>query len=121
MFMLNRDGQIDTFFSDGAVIDLGGRRPALRNLPGYIREPVVLFDTDHNQVFTGDFVFRHLSGIIVFALTFDLATYKTNSTRLLQLTNMETQSCGAHGVPRFGRDWLTLLDGELDKMAKGYA
>ena len=47
--------------------------------------------------------------------------YKANSARLLQLTNANTLFFGAHGIPRFGRDWLVLLDGELGKMVTGNA
>lgn len=81
----------------------------------------MLFDRHRNQVFTGDFVYRHLGGIIAFASGSDLTAYKENSTRLLQLTNTETQFFGAHGIPRFHRDWLTLLDRELEKIIKGTA
>ncbi|MBK8278389.1 MAG: hypothetical protein IPK92_21875 [Nitrospira sp.] len=74
-----------------------------------------------NQVFAGDFVYRHLGGIIAFATGADLVAYKANSARLLQLTNIDTQFFGAHGIPQFGRDWLMLLDRELDKMVSGNA
>jgi glyoxylase-like metal-dependent hydrolase (beta-lactamase superfamily II) len=84
-------------------------------------ESVVLFDRHRNQVFTGDFVYRHLGGIIAFASGSDLTAYKENSTRLLQLTNADTVFFGAHGIPRFGRDWLVLLDHELDKIIRGTA
>ena len=80
------------------------------NLPGHTTESVVLIDRVGNQAFTGDFVYRHLGGIIAFAPASDLSAYKANSARLLRLTNAETQFFGAHGIPRFGRDWLTLLD-----------
>lgn len=64
MCMLNRDGPTATFLSHGAVIQLGQRRLTLCNLPGYTTESVVLFDTEHNQVFTGNFVCRHLGGTL---------------------------------------------------------
>jgi len=93
----------------------------LLNLPGHTTESVVLFDRDRNQLFAGDFVYRHLGGIIAFATGADLGAYRANSARLLQLTDTDTQFFGAHGIPRFGRDWLILLDGELDKMVTGNA
>src|SRR5205085_9477758 len=102
--------------ADGEVIDLGGRRLNVLNLPGHTTESVVLIDGVGNQAFTGDFVYRHLGGIIAFAPASDLSAYKANSSRLLRLTNAETQFFGAHGVPRFGRDWLVLLDSELGKI-----
>ncbi len=107
--------------ADGEVIDLGGRTLDVLNLPGHTTESVVLFDRDRNQVFAGDFVYRHLGGIIAFATGSDLLAYKANSARLLQLTDTNTQFFGAHGIPRFGRDWLMLLDRELDKMVRGDA
>ena len=107
--------------ADGDVIELGGRRLDVFNLPGHTTESVVLIDRISNQAFTGDFVYQHLGGIIVFAPASDLQAYKANSARLLQLTNTNTLFFGAHGVPRFGRDWLTLMDSELDKIVKGEA
>ena len=32
-----------------------------------------------------------------------------------------TRCFSAHGIPKFGRDWLTLLDSELDKIIRGEA
>lgn len=119
--MKSRPLKVAGLVADGAVIDLGGRRLTALNLPGHATESVVLFDTDRNRVFAGDFVYRHLGGIIAFATGADLVAYKANSTRLLQLTNADTQFFGAHGVPRFTREWLTLLDSELGKMVNGKA
>ena len=116
-----RSLKVTALVVDGGVIDLGGRRLTLYNLPGHATESIVLFDRDRNQVFTGDFVYRHLGGIIAFAAGADLAAYKANSARLLQLTNLNTQFFGAHGIPQFGRDWLMLLDHELDRMVTGNA
>jgi len=107
--------------ADGDAIDLGGRALDVLNLPGHTTGSVVLLDKSHNQAFTGDFVYRHLGGIIAFAPESDLATYKHNSSRLLQRTNANTQFFGAHGIPQFGRDWLTLLDSELGKIVTGAA
>ena len=107
--------------ADGDVIELGGCRLDVLNLPGHTTESVVLIDRVANQSFTGDFVYQHLGGIIAFAPTSDLTAYKANSTRLLQLTNADTMFFGAHGIPRFARDWLMLLDTELGKIAKGEA
>ena len=116
-----RSLNVAALISDGEVIDLGGRRLTLLNLPGHTTESVVLFDRHRNQVFTGDFVYRHLGGIIAFASGSDLTAYKENSTRLLHLTNADTLFFGAHGIPRFDRDWLALLDRELDKILTGAA
>ena len=107
--------------ADGDMIDLGGRQIDLLNLPGHATESVVLLDHNRNQIFTGDFVYRHLGGIIAFAPGADLTAYTQNSARLLQLTNADTQFFGAHGIPRFGRDWLNLLDSELQKIVQGEA
>lgn len=119
--MERRSLNVAALVADGEVLDLGGRRLTVYNLPGHATESVVLFDRDRNQVFSGDFVYRHLGGIIAFAPGSDLVVYKASSDRLLQLTNDDTQLFGAHGIPRFGRDWLTLLDRELGMMARGEA
>lgn len=113
--------KVASILADGDMIDLGGRRLTLLNVPGHTTESVVLVDTSRNQVFTGDFVYRHLGGLIAFAPSADLVAYKANSARLLQLTNSDTLFFGAHGIPQFGREWLTLLDDELDKIARGKA
>ena len=110
-----------TLVRDGEPIDLGGRRLEMINLPGHTTESVILVDRTHNYVFTGDFVYRHLGGIIAFAPGANLDSYKRNSARLLQLTDSDTQFFGAHGIPRFGRDWLMLLDKGLDRILKGDA
>lgn len=107
--------------ADGEAIDLGGRTLQIFNLPGHTPESVVLFDRHRNQLFAGDFVYRHLGGIIAFAPGADLAAYRDNSVRLLHLTNPDTEFFGAHGIPRFGRDWLRLLESELQQMVTGEA
>ena len=114
-----RSLKVAAIIADGDVMDLGGRKLDVLNLPGHTTESVVLFDRSRNQVFTGDFIYRHLGGIIAFAPSADLVAYKANSARLLQLTNSDTLFCGAHGIPQFGRDWLILLDNELDKIVRG--
>jgi glyoxylase-like metal-dependent hydrolase (beta-lactamase superfamily II) len=119
--MNKRPLKVAGLVSDGEVIDLGSRQLDVLNLPGHAKESLVLLDKNRNQVFTGDFVYRHLGGIIAFAPDADLEAYKHNSLRLLQLTDTDTQFFGAHGVPRFTRDWLTLLDSELGKMVSGKA
>ncbi len=116
-----RSLNVTALVADGGMIDLGGRTLTLLNLPGHITESVVLFDRDRNQVFAGDFVYRHLGGIIAFATGSDLVAYKANSAWLLHLTDAETRFFGAHGVPSFGRDWLTLLESELSKIVRGDA
>ncbi len=116
-----RSLKVAAIIADADAIDLGGRRIDLLNLPGHSTESVVLFDRNRNQVFTGDFIYRHLGGIIAFAPSADLVAYKANSARLLQLTNSDTLFFGAHGIPQFGRDWLILLDNELDKIVRGDA
>ncbi len=113
--------KVSALIADSAVIDFGGRSLTLLNLPGHTTESVVLLDKHRNLAFTGYFVYRHLGGIIAFATESDLVAYKASSTRLLQLTDGNTQFFGAHGIPRFGRDWVMLLDRELDKMVRGEA
>ena len=113
--------RVSALIPDGEVIDLGGRSVTVFNLPGHTTESVVLLDESSNLAFTGDLVYRHLGGIIAFATESDLVAYKASSTRLLQLTDGNTKFFGAHGIPQFGRDWLTLLDRELDKMVYGNA
>ncbi|THJ22485.1 MAG: MBL fold metallo-hydrolase [Nitrospira sp. CG24E] len=111
--------KVAAVIADGDVIDLGGRRLDVLNLPGHTTESVVLLDRVSNQVFTGDFIYQHLGGIIAFSPASDLQAYKANSTRLLQLTNADTLFFGAHGIPRFGRGWLILMDSELGKIVMG--
>ncbi len=119
--MNSRSLKVAQLVADGGVLDLGNRKLDVLNLPGHTTESVVLLDKGRNQVFSGDFVYRHFGGIIAFAPGADLDSYKRNSARLLELTDAETQFFGAHGIPRFGRDWLMLLDNELDRMLKGDA
>ena len=107
------------FISDGSVIDLGNRILDVLNLPGHTTESIALIDRARNQAFTGDFVYKHLGGIIAFTPASDLRAYKANSDRLLQVTNADTQFFGAHGIPRFGRDWVSLMSREFGKIVSG--
>lgn len=111
--------KVTGFIADGDVIVLGNRTLDVLNLPGHTTESIVLIDRARNQTFTGDFVYKHLGGIIAFAPASDLPSYKANSERLLHLTNADTQFFGAHGIPRFGRDWVSLLSSELGKIVSG--
>lgn len=113
--------KVAAFIADGDVIDLGGRKLDVLNMPGHTKESILLLDKSRNQVFTGDFVYQHLGGIIAFAPGSDLVAYKTNSDRLLHLANSDTVFFGAHGSPRFSRSWLALLDSELGKIIRGEA
>jgi glyoxylase-like metal-dependent hydrolase (beta-lactamase superfamily II) len=72
------------FIADGDMIDLGNRTLGAMNLPGHTTESIVLIDKARNQTFTGDFVYRHLGGIIAFAPASNLPPYKANSDRLLE-------------------------------------
>jgi glyoxylase-like metal-dependent hydrolase (beta-lactamase superfamily II) len=107
------------FIADGDMIDLGNRTLDVLNLPGHTTESIVLIDKARNQAFTGDFVYKHLGGIIAFAPASDLRSYKANSDRLLDLSNADMQFFGAHGIPRFGRDWVSLMSSELGKIVSG--
>jgi glyoxylase-like metal-dependent hydrolase (beta-lactamase superfamily II) len=111
--------KVTCFIADGDVIDLGNRMLDVLNLPGHTTESIVLIDKARNQTFTGDFAYKHLGGIIAFAPASDLPPYKANSDRLLNVTNADTQFFGAHGIPRFGRDWVSLLSSELEKIVSG--
>jgi glyoxylase-like metal-dependent hydrolase (beta-lactamase superfamily II) len=111
--------KVTGFIADGEAIDLGSRTLDVLNLPGHTTESIVLIDRARNQTFTGDFVYKHLGGIVAFAPASDLPSYKANSDRLLQLTNADTQFFGAHGLPRFGRDWVSLMSSELGKIVSG--
>ena len=111
--------KVTGFIADGDVIDLGHRMLDVLNLPGHTTESIVLIDKVRNQTFTGDFVYKHLGGIIAFAPASDLPAYKANSDRLLHVTHADTQFFGAHGIPRFGRDWVFLMSSELGKIVSG--
>ena len=111
--------KVTGFIADGDVIDLGSRTLDVLNLPGHTTESIALIDKARNQTFTGDFVYKHLGGIIAFGPASDLPSYKANSDRLLQLTNIDMQFFGAHGIPRFGRDWVSLMSSELGKIVSG--
>jgi glyoxylase-like metal-dependent hydrolase (beta-lactamase superfamily II) len=111
--------QVAGFIADGNVIALGNRTLDVLNLPGHTTESIVLIDRARNQTFTGDFVYKHLGGIIAFAPASNLQAYKANSERLLQVTKSDTQFFGAHGIPLFGRDWVSLMSDELGKIVSG--
>lgn len=117
--MERRPLKVATLVADGDVIDLGDRKVDVLNLPGHTTESVVLLDRNRKQVFAGDFIYRHLGGIIAFSPAADLVAYQANSTRLLQLTNADTLFFGAHGIPQFSHDWLMLMDSELGKIVRG--
>ena len=76
--------KVTGFIADGDVIDLGSRTLDVLNLPGHTTESIVLIDRERNQTFTGDFVYKHLGGIIAFGPASDLPSYKAKAAAIDQ-------------------------------------
>ena len=122
------DVVVNTWWSDGAVVDLGGRSLQVHHLPGHSADGVALYDPQADQLFAGDFIYP--KGIYAFLPDSDLGDYVRSCRRALDLVGPRGQVLSAHtgrpavaAVPVMARsDVQTVLDGLLqvqDGSARG--
>lgn len=94
-------------------IDLGGRKIQILSTPGHALESLTLVDHENGYVFTGDFIYQHLGGFVVFLPGSDLSVYVEAINGLLAKTKENYQFFGAHGLQQFSTDWIKKVHREM--------
>lgn len=114
-----RELRILRWVAPGEKIDLGGRAIEVRATPGHARESATFIDRERRQVFTGDFLYQHLGGLVAFLPGSDVAVYANEIGKLLQATGEGYRYFGAHGVPEFDAAWARKIHSAMRELASG--
>ncbi len=96
---------VTTYFEDGDIIDLGGRRLEILLTPGHSPDSICLLDREGRRLFTGDTfylapLYAHLEGS-------NVADYKASIDRLVALEPEIDHLLTAHNVPRAAPAYLS--------------
>lgn len=102
--------KVKQWLPNNDYLDLGNRKIKFINLGGHTPETTILIDEARNYIFTGDFLYKDLGGIVAFAPGVKLQEYADSASRLVSLSNQNTQFFGAHGEARFDYAWAKTLD-----------
>ena len=89
--------QVDEWFSDGALIDLGDREITLWNISGHTPESVAVVDHERQLFFSGDYMYN--GTLYAFLPGNDLALYRSSAVRITTELNASYSFFGAHGTP----------------------
>lgn len=103
------------------IIDLGNREIQFVNTTGHTPEAITLLDHQRKYAFTGDFMYKHLGGILVFAPGSDHDEYIESIENLVEMTGDGYRYFGAHGLPEYNQNWLKDVGAELVKIKNGEA
>lgn len=98
------------------IIELGDRKIQFLHTPGHAPESITLIDSKRKYAFTGDLIYKHLGGIVVFLPGSDHEKYIESIDMLIALTRDDYRYFGAHGLPEFDKDWLVTVGVELKKI-----
>ena len=94
---LGRPYKISRFINDGHVIDLGNRPLQVVHTPGHTPDALILIDTKHGLMFTGD---SYYSGPIwLFAPETDLDQYQKSLAHMIQQAPGINYLLPAHNTP----------------------
>lgn len=107
---------VNAWVKHNEVIDLGNRKIQFVNTPGHTPESVSLIDHHRKYAFTGDLIYQHLGGIIVFVPGSDHDKYIESIDSLVVMTGDGYRYFGAHGLPEYGKSWLMDVGGEFKKI-----
>lgn len=113
------DLRILRWVAPGEKVELGGRAIEMRATPGHARESATFIDRERRFVFTGDFLYQHLGGIVAFLPGSDVGVYAGEIGRLLEATGEGYRYFGAHGVPEFDAAWVRKVNGAMRELASG--
>ena len=100
------------------ILDVGDRKIQCINTPGHSPECITLLDHQRKYVFTGDFIYKHLGGIVVFLPGSDYEKYIESIDNLVTLTGDDYRFFGAHGLPEYDKEWLVTVGTEFGKIKK---
>jgi glyoxylase-like metal-dependent hydrolase (beta-lactamase superfamily II) len=113
--------RIQRWVAPGEKIDLGERAIEARATPGHAHESASFIDRERRYVFTGDFLYQHLGGLVAFLPGSDVTVYADEIGKLLQATGDGYRYFGAHGVPEFDAAWVRRVHGAMQELAIGAA
>lgn len=113
--------RIQRWIAPGEKIELGGRAIEARATPGHAHESASFIDHERRYVFTGDFLYQHLGGLVAFLPGSDVAVYAEEIGKLLQSTGDGYRYFGAHGVPEFDAAWARKVNRAMQDLASGAA
>ena len=93
--------RINDWVKHKEVIDLGNREIQFVSSPGHSPDCVALIDHRRKYVFTGDFMYQHLGGIVVFTPGSDHDHYIESIDAMIDMTGDDYRYVGAHGLTAF--------------------
>jgi len=108
-----RDIKVLDWIKPNDYINLGGRKLQILSTPGHTFESLTLVDHENGYVFTGDFMYQHLGGFVLFLPGSDLSVYVETIASLIAKTRGNYQFFGAHGLQRFDTDWIKKVYQEM--------
>ncbi len=108
-----REIKVLDWIKPNQYFDLGGRKIQILSTPGHSFESLTLVDHENGHVFTGDFIYQHLGGFVVFLPGSDLSVYVEAIDDLLAKTRGNYQFFGSHGLQRFSMDWIEKVHQEM--------
>ena len=111
-----REITVVDWIKPNAYIDLGGRNIQVLSTPGHTFESLTLVDHENGYAFTGDFMYQHLGGFIVFLPGSNLPVYVESIDALLSKTKANYRFFGAHGLPEYGTSWIKEVQREFVKV-----
>jgi len=113
--------RIQRWVAPGETIELGERAIEARATPGHAHESASFIDRQRRYVFTGDFLYQHLGGLVAFLPGSDVKVYAEEIGKLLQTTGDGYRYFGAHGVPEFDAGWAYKVHRAMQDLASGAA
>ncbi len=114
-----RDIRILDWIKPNEYLNLGNRKIQVLNTPGHTFESLTLVDHKNGYVFTGDFMYQHLGGFVIFLPGSDIAVYVEAIDALLAKTKENYHFFGAHGLQQFSVDWIKKVHLEMLKVKDG--
>jgi glyoxylase-like metal-dependent hydrolase (beta-lactamase superfamily II) len=111
-----REIKILGWIKPNEYIDLGKREIQILNTPGHTFESLTIVDHVNEYVFTGDFMYQHLGGFVLFVPGSDLSVYLESVEALLTKTRKNYRFFGAHGLQQYKSDWIKQVYQELVKV-----
>jgi glyoxylase-like metal-dependent hydrolase (beta-lactamase superfamily II) len=111
-----KDIKILDWIKPNEFLNLGNRKIQVLSTPGHTFESLTLVDHKNGYVFTGDFMYQHLGGFVIFLPGSDLPVYVEAIDALLARTKRSYQFFGAHGLQKFSTEWIQKVHREMLKV-----